>query len=722
MRKVLLFGALGALGCLLGWAGGELFLKAALPWARSFATRGIGVFSTLPPLDPPQLDKPKPQLAVAVAAPAAPPTPEPFKVEAPADPPPPSGDFALRLEREGAHSGEVEIALIWGNINDLDLHVVDPAGEEIYFGNKSARSGGRLDVDMNSGSGTSSSPYSRQPVEHVFFPKGSATLGHYKVYVLHYVDRGQDPTSYSVEVKANGQRRQYSGTISNNGQSGPLTMRSTHLAHQLVCEFDVTPVRPELRLAAPETVPVVPGGSNVFRVRVARGYCVEPVSLKLEGDIRGLTLEAGLIPQGTNETFMTVRAASEALPGKHEARLVAQAETAHGPAQTNVSMVVNVVEPPAPPPVLKLAFPDTLQVLQSGSNSFKVRLGRYFFLAAVPVTVQLDTGTAELISTNAVLAPSAEEALMRVDAAKGAPPGKRTIRVIATAAAPYTAVHAEGRLTLVVVAVPPVPPGWPMVVVVSVWTVMLAVGVALALIVGQNYYLRRRLLGVTEALKGTGGSIGAGLIAGALGQLLFQSAADIASLEVARRVAAWTLLGGLLGLGMTFFVPNLKTWRALLGGAVGGLVGGFGFLAGSGVLADFAGRLLGAVSLGFFIGSMIALAERLACNACLLVHWGPKETTTVNLGPERVILGSSSEAHIYLPKEKGFPPVTGLVWFTGGKVEFENKVSGQKHLLQNGSKLQMGTVVIEVKVADSSRPGGASLDAPGEFVGSDRAS
>ena len=251
---------------------------------------------------------------------------------------------------------------------------------------------------------------------------------------------------------------------------------------------------------------------------------------------------------------------------------------------------------------------------------------------------------------------------------------------------------------------------------------LLAVGVALALIVGQNYYLRRRLLGMKEALMGTVGSIGAGLIAGALGQLLFQSAAEGPSLEVVRRVAAWTLLGGLLGLGMTLFVPNLKAWRALLGGAAGGMVGGFGFLAGAGAVADFAGRLLGAASLGFFIGSMIALVEQIACKACLLVHWAPKETTTVNLGREPVILGSSPEAHIYLPREKGFPPVAGLVSFAEGRVEFENKVSGQKHALQNGSKLQLGTVVIEVKVADPSGPRGDSVGAPGEFVGSVRAS
>lgn len=171
------------------------------------------------------------------------------------------------------------------------------------------------------------------------------------------------------------------------------------------------------------------------------------------------------------------------------------------------------------------------------------------------------------------------------------------------------------------------------------------------------------------------------------------------ALEIIGRIAAWTLLGGLLGWGMTLFVPNLRASRALLGGALGGAVGSLGFLAGAALFADFAGRFLGAALLGFFIGLMIALAEQLAREACLLVHWAPKEITTVNLGGRPVILGSSSEAHIYLPKEKGFPPVTGLVSFSGGRVEFENKITGQKTVLQNGNKLQLGSLIVEVKTA-----------------------
>jgi hypothetical protein len=711
MRKVLLFGALGAVGCLLGWAGGEILLKAALPWANSFAARGAAASSIVTPPEPPQLEKPGAQQQGAVPVPAPPLEPEPFRVEAPAEPPPPNSEFAQRLEREGAKTGDVEIALIWWNLNDLDLHVIDPAGEEIYFEHPRVRSGGELDVDMNAGAGR----FSREPVEHVYFPKGAAPPGHYKVYVVHFADRGQDPTKYVVDVKANGQRKQYNGIISDNRQRGAIArgarassgfvrgtegVETTKRTKVLLCEFDVGAGQLGLRVSAPEAVAVLPGGTNEFRVRIARRAFSAPVDIKVEGgETNGLVIKGTRIPPGETGASLTVQAKSEGRRGNLTVRVVAQADTGRGNIRAEAQMTVSVIDPPPPQPVLRLALPDTVQILQKNKSLFKARIGRYFFPAPVPVTIHLDTGLAEVTGADTVIDPSVDEALIRVNATKGAPPGKRTARVTATAASPYTAVHAEGALSLEVVALPPSPPAWPMVVVVSLWTVLLAIGVALALIVGQNYYLRRRLLGVTEALKGTGGSIGAGLIAGALGQLLFQSAADAASFEVVRRIAAWTLLGGLLGLGMTFFVPNLKTWRALSGGALGGLVGSLGFLAGAGMLADFAGRLLGAASLGFFIGLMIALAEQLAREACLLVHWAPKETTTVNLGAQPVILGSSPEAHVYLPKEKGFPPVTGLVSFVGGKVEFENKINGQKQALRNGSKLQLGTLVIEVKTA-----------------------
>ena len=468
----------------------------------------------------------------------------------------------------------------------------------------------------------------------------------------------------------------------------------------MLCEFDVGAAQLGLRVSAPEAVAVLPGGSNEFRVLIARRAFAASVDVRVEGgNTNGLVIKGSQIQPRETGASLAVQAKDEVRPGSQPVRVVAEADTWRGRIHAEVPMIVNVIEPRPPQPVLKLALTDKLQVLQSGSNSFKARIGCYFFTAPVPVTVHVDPGMPDVKCSDTVIAPSAEETLISVSTTKGAHPGKHTVRVTATAAAPYQTVQAEGTFVLEVVSLPPSPPGWPMVVVVSLWTMLLAVGLALALIVGQNYYLRRQWLGMTEALKGTGGSISAGLVAGALGQLLFQGAANVPALQLVGRIAAWTLLGGLLGLGMTVFVPNLKILRALSGGAIGGLVGSLGFLAGAGMLADFAGRLLGAASLGFFIGLMIALAEQLAREACLLLHWAPKETTTVNLGARPVILGSSPEAHVCLAKEKGFPPVIGQVWFAGGKVQYENKVNGQKVALPNGSKMQLGTLVIEVRTA-----------------------
>ena len=60
LRKVLLFGLLGALGCLVGWGVGELFLMAAMPASKA---AGASLASK------PEL----PKLANDAAAPAPPP-------------------------------------------------------------------------------------------------------------------------------------------------------------------------------------------------------------------------------------------------------------------------------------------------------------------------------------------------------------------------------------------------------------------------------------------------------------------------------------------------------------------------------------------------------------------------------------------------------------------------------------------------------------------------
>jgi hypothetical protein len=128
-----------------------------------------------------------------------------------------SSETERRLHEAEAHSGDVEVILTWNNMNDLDLHCVDPSGEEICFHHKlSEKTGGALDVDMNSGQRVSPTElYTNHPVEHIYWPHGRAPVGRYLVYVDHYSRHGgMDPTAYQVTVKEFGRTHVYNGVIS----------------------------------------------------------------------------------------------------------------------------------------------------------------------------------------------------------------------------------------------------------------------------------------------------------------------------------------------------------------------------------------------------------------------------------------------------------------------------------------------------------------------------
>ena len=123
-----------------------------------------------------------------------------------------SAELRQRLEEAGAKSGEIEIGLIWQNENDLDLHVVDPNRERIFFQHRLAASGGELDVDRNAGC---EQDITNKPVEHVVWPVDSAPFGEYEIFVHHYANCGaKDPTSFQVELLVDGKRQSFSGSTS----------------------------------------------------------------------------------------------------------------------------------------------------------------------------------------------------------------------------------------------------------------------------------------------------------------------------------------------------------------------------------------------------------------------------------------------------------------------------------------------------------------------------
>jgi hypothetical protein len=114
-------------------------------------------------------------------------------------------EMRRRLTRAGGRFEGVDIraSLMWNNYNDLDLHVVTPAGQHIFYGNKHAcRYGGYLDVDMNAGGGVTD-----EPVENTRWVRGSAPEGCYQVYAnLYTTHRGCGAvTPFTVEIEVDGQ-------------------------------------------------------------------------------------------------------------------------------------------------------------------------------------------------------------------------------------------------------------------------------------------------------------------------------------------------------------------------------------------------------------------------------------------------------------------------------------------------------------------------------------
>lgn len=108
-----------------------------------------------------------------------------------------------RVKKAGGRiEGTLRISLSWGNYDDLDIHVHEPAGkgrnamiDHIYFGCRKGWTGGELDVDMNAGSGTT-----REPVENVVWTN-KVPDGAYRVVVNNYRLRETANPGFVVEVE-----------------------------------------------------------------------------------------------------------------------------------------------------------------------------------------------------------------------------------------------------------------------------------------------------------------------------------------------------------------------------------------------------------------------------------------------------------------------------------------------------------------------------------------
>lgn len=127
-------------------------------------------------------------------------------------------EFSGRLRGAKAKSGNLRFSLLWDNYNDLDLHVLTPRGEVIYYAHRTSTDYGELDVDMNA-----SGRKSTKPVENIYWAGDSAPDGIYEVSVRYFADHegSRKLTSpYTIEVFNNGEISHHEGAFDVSEEKG----------------------------------------------------------------------------------------------------------------------------------------------------------------------------------------------------------------------------------------------------------------------------------------------------------------------------------------------------------------------------------------------------------------------------------------------------------------------------------------------------------------------
>lgn len=113
-------------------------------------------------------------------------------------------------------TGDVQVSVSWDVPSDVDLYLVEPSGETIYFGNEESETGGVLDLDSNAACG---SPDVRN--ENITWPDDVPPSGEYTVRVNYWSACDQQATNWVVTLRVEGQEtRTFEGQFTGAGVGG----------------------------------------------------------------------------------------------------------------------------------------------------------------------------------------------------------------------------------------------------------------------------------------------------------------------------------------------------------------------------------------------------------------------------------------------------------------------------------------------------------------------
>ncbi|GGF23569.1 DUF6777 domain-containing protein [Williamsia phyllosphaerae] len=111
-------------------------------------------------------------------------------------------------------AGRVQVSLIWSTDADLDVHVIDPQGFEIYFERKVAPSGGQLDLDTIPQQG-----FTAQHIENIYWDT-QAPAGRYTAFIRDFNSYDTAASPYQMKIFVGGALvRDQSGALV-DGQDG----------------------------------------------------------------------------------------------------------------------------------------------------------------------------------------------------------------------------------------------------------------------------------------------------------------------------------------------------------------------------------------------------------------------------------------------------------------------------------------------------------------------
>jgi hypothetical protein len=126
------------------------------------------------------------------------------------------GPYAgLRTDVTQVGTGDIQVTLSWNADSDVDLHVVAPGNDEIYYARRQSPSGGELDLDSNAGCDIDGVRN-----ENITWPDGRAPRGSYTVRVDYWSSCDVARTDYTVRVNNGGSVQLVSGFFTGSGDFG----------------------------------------------------------------------------------------------------------------------------------------------------------------------------------------------------------------------------------------------------------------------------------------------------------------------------------------------------------------------------------------------------------------------------------------------------------------------------------------------------------------------